>query len=62
MPTLRRVAFLAALLVAPSVAFADLVGKDAPGFTVPETVNEAPALDLQEMKGEVILIKYWGTR
>lgn len=54
---------LAALTISP-IYGADLVGKAAPGFVVEEDgiVNEAPALDLKDMKGEVILIKYWGTK
>lgn len=61
--TSRCLSLPAIALLALSPAFgADMVGAPAPKFEVSETVNEAPALNSEEMKGEVILIKYWGTQ
>ena len=64
MRTLTRGALVAALIVFSPALFgqAQLVGKDAPDFVVKDIINEAPASSLSEMAGEVILIKYWGTR
>ena len=65
MRNLSCVALVAAALlcVTPALmAQSQLQGKKAPDFTVGDTINEAPAKSLTEMSGEVILIKYWGTR
>ncbi len=50
-------------LVATSVSGqADLVGKAPGGFSAGKMVNEVAAKTLDDCRGEVILIKYWGTR
>ena len=38
------------------------VGQDAPDFSATECVNQPEAITLEQCKGEVVLIKYWGTR
>ncbi len=58
--TLLAASFVAILLATPG--FADLVGKDAPDFKAGEMINEVPQQTLDDCRGEVILIKYWGTR
>ncbi|MCI0650454.1 MAG: hypothetical protein L0Z55_01075 [Planctomycetes bacterium] len=56
--TVLSAAFLFAAPVL--MAQADLKGKDAPDFKVGSTINEAQALSLDECRGDVVLIKYWG--
>lgn len=40
----------------------DLVGKKAPNFKAGEMINGTGSKTLDDCRGEVILIKYWGTR
>ena len=65
MRNLACVALVAAavLCLTPGLmAQSQLQGKKAPDFTVGDTINEAAAKSLTEMSGEVVLIKYWGTK
>ena len=40
----------------------NIVGKDAPAFEVQECINTPEAVSMEQCKGEVVLIKYWGTK
>jgi len=40
----------------------EITGKDAPAFSANECVNKPEAISMEQCKGEVVLIKYWGTR
>jgi hypothetical protein len=53
-------ALLLAFLVAPALAAQNLQGKPAPNFNASECVNEPRAKTLEEVQGEVVLIKLWG--
>jgi hypothetical protein len=54
-------ALAAILIAAPTLsAQTDLLGKDAPDFRVGETINESAIHTIEDARGEVILIKYWG--
>lgn len=58
-------AVLAAMLISFLPALAaqeDMTGKDAPAFSANECVNKPEAISMEQCKGEVVLIKYWGTR
>ncbi len=58
---IRAVSAVAIVLATPVLlAQANLVGKDAPPFQVKSTIHEAPSLSLEECRGEVVLIKFWG--
>ncbi|MBE7492222.1 MAG: hypothetical protein HS108_10760 [Planctomycetes bacterium] len=49
--------------MAPAVcAQVDITGKDAPAFSANVCVNKPEAISMEQCKGEVVLIKYWGTR
>ncbi|MEM7260370.1 MAG: hypothetical protein AAF488_00165 [Planctomycetota bacterium] len=62
-PLLAAATFAAAVLLAPSVgAQADMVGKSVSGFRAGTMVNEVDAKSLEDCMGEVVLVKYWGTR
>ncbi|MBX3474208.1 MAG: hypothetical protein KF754_07475 [Planctomycetes bacterium] len=51
------------LAMAPVVqAQVDITGKDAPAFSATVCVNKPEAISMEQCKGEVVLIKYWGTR
>lgn len=56
---------LAGLVVAMVPALSaqvDITGKDAPAFSASVCVNKPEAISMEQCKGEVVLIKYWGTR
>ncbi|MCZ7607851.1 MAG: hypothetical protein M5U25_17660 [Planctomycetota bacterium] len=38
------------------------VGQAAPDFKATVCVNQPDAINLEQCAGEVVLIKYWGTR
>jgi hypothetical protein len=59
---MTRILLFAILASAPLFAQTQLVGQDAGEFTVGECVNKPEAVTLEQCKGEVVLIKYWGTR
>jgi hypothetical protein len=51
------------LTLAPALmAQENMVGKDAPAFEAKVCVNQPEAISMEQCKGEVVLIKYWGTR
>lgn len=51
------------MAMAPAlVAQENIVGKEAPAFSASECVNKPEAISMEQCKGEVVLIKYWGTR
>ena len=51
------------MAMAPAlVAQENIVGRDAPAFSANECVNKPEAISMEQCKGEVVLIKYWGTR
>jgi len=55
-------ALAALLLAAPTLsAQPNLVGQDAPDFKLGDTINESAIKTIEDARGEVILIKYWGT-
>lgn len=56
------VSAVCAVATSPAHAQAQLVGKEAPPFSAGEMVNEVASKTLDDCRGEVILIKYWGTR
>ena len=64
MKRLWTVAALAALLLAvPTLqAQSDLLGKKAPDFRLGDTINDSAIKTLDDARGEVILIKYWGIK
>jgi hypothetical protein len=54
---------LFALAMAPALLAQDsMVGQDAPEFNASECVNKPEAVTMEQCQGEVVLIKYWGTR
>jgi hypothetical protein len=56
---------IAAMLLAMAPALmaqGKLVGQDAPAFAVQECINMPEAVSMEQCKGEVVLIKYWGTK
>ena len=58
-------AFMTTVLLAASPALwaqSDLLGKKAPDFRVGDTINEPAVKTLDDARGEVILIKYWGIK
>ena len=61
-----RAAIAGALLISACLAAPDLyaqsqlLDKDAPDFTVGETINESAIQTIEDARCEVILIKYWG--
>lgn len=59
---MKRVLLFALLASAPLFAQEQIVGKDAGEFTVGDCVNKPEAVTMEQCKGEVVLIKYWGTR
>ena len=40
---------------------ASLIGKEAPPVEFTECVNEPEAKSLEECKGDVVFLKFWGT-
>lgn len=57
--------FLVGMLMAMAPALlaqTDITGKDAPDFSATVCVNKPEAISMEQCKGEVVLIKYWGTR
>jgi hypothetical protein len=51
------------LAMAPALmAQTNIVGKDAPAFDVQDSINTPEAVSMEQCKGEVVLIKYWGTK
>jgi hypothetical protein len=61
---LKTSLMLAVLAAATAPAFAqtDMVGKEAPAFKATVCVNQPEAISLEQCAGEVVLIKYWGTK
>jgi hypothetical protein len=59
---MMRILLFAVLAAAPLLAQTQIVGQDAGEFTVGDCVNKPEAVTLEQCKGEVVLIKYWGTR
>ena len=54
---------IAMLALAPWLFAEDnQVGQDAPEFKATVCVNQPDAITLEQCAGEVVLIKYWGTR
>jgi hypothetical protein len=56
---------VAAMLLAMGPALmaqTNIVGKDAPAFDAAECINTPEATSMEQCKGEVVLIKYWGTK
>lgn len=56
---------LAALVMAMVPALSaqeNITGKDAPEFNAEGCINTPDAVTMEQCKGEVVLIKYWGTR
>lgn len=58
-----RILLMGGLLALAPLALAqdDITGKDAPEFDAKECVNHPEATTFEQCKGEVVLIKYWGT-
>jgi len=55
-------ALAALLLAAPALsAQPNIVGQDAPDFKLGDTINDSAIQTFEDARGEVILIKYWGT-
>ena len=61
---MKRFALLAAALFFATAAWGqvDLMGKEAPDFTAENALNPTDANSLEDCRGEVVLIKYWGTQ
>ena len=54
---------LIAAAVAPVMWAQSLVGTDAPAFTAGDFVGDAPeAVTMDQCRGDVVFIYYWGTR
>ena len=64
MKTAGKLLFAAMLLsMAPAlIAQTNIVGKDAPAFDAGECINTPEVTTMEQCKGEVVLIKYWGTK
>ena len=64
MKTAGRLLFASMVLaMAPALmAQTNIVGSDAPAFEVKECINTPEAVSMEQCKGEVVLIKYWGTK
>lgn len=56
------IALLSVAMAPVMLAQDNLVGKEAPNFSATVCVNQPEAITLEQCKGEVVLIKYWGTR
>lgn len=56
------IALFAVALAPVMFAQENQVGQDAPDFSATVCVNQPDAITLEQCKGEVVLIKYWGTR
>jgi hypothetical protein len=56
------VAVLIAALAPAAFAQEQLVGKDAGEFKASVCINQPDAITLEQCAGEVVLIKYWGTK
>jgi hypothetical protein len=59
---MKRILLFALLAAAPLAAQTQIVGQDAKEFSVGDCVNKPEATTLEQCKGEVVIIKYWGTR
>ena len=61
---MRPAIFAALLVAAMPLAFGQggMVGKKAPDFKATNLINEAEHVDMREMLGEVVLVKYWGIK
>jgi hypothetical protein len=57
-----RVMLFALIAAAPLMAQTQIVGEEAKEFSVGDCVNKPEATTLEQCKGEVVIIKYWGTR
>jgi hypothetical protein len=55
-------ALLAVSLAPAMFAQENQVGQTAPDFKATVCVNQPEAINLEQCAGEVVLIKYWGTR
>ena len=56
------VAVLVASLAPAAFAQTQIVGQTAPDFKATVCVNQPDAISLEQCAGEVVLIKFWGTR
>ncbi|MBZ0136763.1 MAG: hypothetical protein K8I27_10360 [Planctomycetes bacterium] len=56
------IALLAVAMAPVMFAQENQVGQDAPDFSATVCVNQPEAITLEQCKGEVVLIKYWGTK
>jgi hypothetical protein len=57
------VALIAAAVAPVMWAQTNMVGQDAPAFDAGEFVGEAPAATtMDQCRGDVVFIYYWGTR
>lgn len=52
----------AAVLLTGSFLWADMVGKEAPSFRAGDMINGGHAKTLEDCKGEVVLVKFWGLK
>ncbi|MCA8916571.1 MAG: hypothetical protein H6839_13110 [Planctomycetes bacterium] len=60
---IKKGLLIAMLALAPALFAQDnQVGQDAPEFKATVCVNQPDAITLEQCAGEVVLIKYWGTR
>lgn len=64
MKTAGKMLFAAMVLSMAPALFAqtNILGKDAPAFEVQDAINMPEAVSMEQCKGEVVLIKYWGTK
>lgn len=51
-----------ALALAPFALAQSMEGKDAPSFDATVCVNQPEATTFEQCKGDVVLLKWWGTR
>ncbi len=58
--TISTMMLLAALAAAPLVAQTPANDTDAPDFKIGDCLNKPAETSFEQMKGDVILIKYWG--
>ena len=60
---IKKGLLVAMLALAPSLfAQESMVGQEAPEFKATVCINQPDAITLEQCAGEVVLIKYWGTR
>jgi hypothetical protein len=60
---IKKGLLIAVIALAPALFAQDnMVGQEAPEFKASVCVNQPDAITLEQCAGEVVLIKYWGTR